>query len=305
MKHFSERGCGLVWGAWENKPWCVDDENVEEALAACYCLRAAGLHQHQPGLPTSSGVEPWPLATVFGLRDSINTNPRSQKQLLIDTVLRNYEIPKLYWRVANLSGPRYDVVDGQQRLRTVCEFCQGKFKLPKDADPVEGHKIAGLTYERLPHQLRIRFDTYALDIVEIDDADEDEVREMFLRLQNGTSLRAQEKRNAYPGRMRDTVRELAGPPSSSASASQTRGTRTTWSPPSSSGWRRKGGQRMSRTVTLTTCIKKAVTSHLTPMHPRKSGEFLTCSPRSFQRKRRRTRSFISLESGGGNGKAIQ
>ena len=165
--------------------------------------------------------KPWPLATVFGLRDSINTNPdyqrppvwtRSQKQLLIDTVLRNYEIPKLYWRVADLSGPKYDVVDGQQRLRTVWEFCQGKFKLPKDADPVEVHKIAGLTYARLPHQLRIRFDTYALDIVEIDDADEDEVREMFLRLQNGTSLRAQEKRNAYPGRMRNTVRELAGHP---------------------------------------------------------------------------------------------
>ena len=165
--------------------------------------------------------KPWPLATVFGLRDSINTNPdyqrppvwtRSQKQLLIDTVLRNYEIPKLYWRVADLSGPKYDVVDGQQRLRTVWEFCQGKFKLPKDADPVEGHKIADLTYARLPHQLRIRFDTYALDIVEIDDADEDEVREMFLRLQNGTSLRAQEKRNAYPGRMRNTVRELAGHP---------------------------------------------------------------------------------------------
>ena len=165
--------------------------------------------------------KPWPLATVFGLRDSINTNPdyqrppvwtRSQKQLLIDTVLRNYETPKLYWRVADLSGPKYDVVDGQQRLRTVWEFCQGKFKLPKDADPVEVHKIAGLTYARLPHQLRIRFDTYALDIVEIDDADEDEVREMFLRLQNGTSLRAQEKRNAYPGRMRNTVRELAGHP---------------------------------------------------------------------------------------------
>ena len=43
----------------------------------------------------------WPLATVFGLRDSINTNPdyqrppvwtRSQKQLLIDTILRNYEL---------------------------------------------------------------------------------------------------------------------------------------------------------------------------------------------------------------------
>jgi hypothetical protein len=32
---------------------------------------------------------------------------------------------------------------------------------------------------------------------------------MFLRLQNGTSLKAQEKRNAFPGKMRDFVRELA------------------------------------------------------------------------------------------------
>jgi hypothetical protein len=33
---------------------------------------------------------------------------------------------------------------------------------------------------------------------------------MFLRLQNGTSLKAQERRNAYPGKMRAFVRQLAG-----------------------------------------------------------------------------------------------
>ena len=69
--------------------------------------------------------------------------------------------------------------------------------------------MAGLKYAQLPDELRIRFDTYPLDIVLVEDADEDEVREMFLRLQNGTSLRAQEKRNAYPGNMRAFVRSLA------------------------------------------------------------------------------------------------
>jgi uncharacterized protein DUF262/HNH endonuclease len=165
--------------------------------------------------------KPWPLATVFGIRDSINTNPdyqrppvwtRGQKRLLIDTILRNYEIPKLYWRVADGQAAKYDVVDGQQRLRTIWGFCEGDFKLPKDSLAIDGHEVAGIGYAELPHDLRIRFDTYSLDIVEIDDADEDEVREMFLRLQNGTSLRAQEKRNAYPGRMRDLVRALAGHP---------------------------------------------------------------------------------------------
>jgi len=41
------------------------------------------------------------------------------------------------------------------------------------------------------------------------DTDEEEVREMFLRLQNGTSLKAQEKRNAMTGNMRDFVKQVA------------------------------------------------------------------------------------------------
>lgn len=74
--------------------------------------------------------------------------------------------------------------------------------LQKDAEPIDGEPVAGLTYDRLPDELRMRFDVYALDVVVLEESDEDEVREMFLRLQNGTSLKAQEKRNAYPGQMR-------------------------------------------------------------------------------------------------------
>jgi len=60
--------------------------------------------------------------------------------------------------------------------------------------------------------LRIRFDQYSLDVVVLEDTDEDEVREMFLRLQNGTSLKAQEKRNAMPGKMREFVKSLTSLP---------------------------------------------------------------------------------------------
>ena len=35
---------------------------------------------------------------------------------------------------------------------------------------------------------------------------------MFLRLQNGTTLKAQEKRNAYPGNMRNYIKQLATHP---------------------------------------------------------------------------------------------
>ena len=56
------------------------------------------------------------------------------------------------------------------------------------------------------------FDTYTLDIVVVLGADEEEVRELFLRLQNGSTLKAQEKRNATAGAMRDFVKDLVRHP---------------------------------------------------------------------------------------------
>ncbi len=161
----------------------------------------------------------FPIATVCGMKPRINTEPdfqrppvwaMAQKQLLIDTIIRNYDVPKFYLRKTNSRPDRYDVVDGQQRLRAIWEFREGKFRLPKDADPIDGEMIAGLTYEQLPDEARTIFDIYPLDIVVLEETEEDEVRELFLRLQNGTTLKAQEKRNAYSGAMRHFVRSVAG-----------------------------------------------------------------------------------------------
>lgn len=165
--------------------------------------------------------KPWPVVTVCGFKTRIDTNPdfqrppvwsRSQKQLLIDTILRGYDIPKLYWRKISTSPEKYDVVDGQQRLRAIFEFQAGEFALPTDSDPIEGVDPSKMKYADLPGDLRIKFDTYPLDVIILSQTDEEEVREMFLRLQNGTTLKAQERRNAFPGKMRDFVRTLAGHP---------------------------------------------------------------------------------------------
>lgn len=118
----------------------------------------------------------------------------------------------MYWRKVGEKPDRYDVVDGQQRLRAIWSFVDGEFHLPKNAEPIDDMPIAGCNYQNLPDELQIRFDQYTLDVVVLEDTDEDEVREMFLRLQNGTSLKAQEKRNAMPGRMRDFVRSLTEHP---------------------------------------------------------------------------------------------
>jgi len=165
--------------------------------------------------------KPWPILSVCGNKKRIDTNPdfqrppvwsRSQKQLLIDTILRGYDIPKLYWQKVGANPDRYAVVDGQQRLRAIFEFQQGDFALAKDSDKIDGVDPSKMKYPDLPDDLRLKFDTYSLDVIVLKDTDEEEVREMFLRLQNGTTLKAQERRNAFPGRMRGFVKDLAKHP---------------------------------------------------------------------------------------------
>ena len=126
--------------------------------------------------------------------------------MLIDTILRDFDVPKIY--LHKKADDRYDVIDGQQRIRTIWSFYDDEFPLAKDAMPVMGYDIAGLKFSELPDEVVTVLDTYTLDLVVLDTKNEEEIREMFLRLQNGTTLKAQEKRNAMPGRMRDFVRSL-------------------------------------------------------------------------------------------------
>lgn len=163
----------------------------------------------------------WPLSSLCGIKKRVDTQPDyqrpavwslPQKQLLIDTILRGYDVPKIYWRQTGKKPDTYEVIDGQQRIRAIWEYHEGDYSLAKKSDPIDGEEIQGLKYDDLPDDLRLRFDTYNINVVIVSDTDEDEVREMFLRLQNGTTLKAQERRNAMPGKMRDFIKQLSEHP---------------------------------------------------------------------------------------------
>ena len=161
---------------------------------------------------------PKPISSIIRREEKTDPTPeyqrgpvwsKKQKQLLIDTILRDLDIPKFYLRTVNNGQYEWEVVDGQQRLRAIWEFRKGIYKIAKDADPISGIAIANLSYNDLLEDFKDKFDSYTLDIVELADATQDEVAEMFLRLQNGTTLKAAEKRNALPGNMKLFIRELA------------------------------------------------------------------------------------------------
>jgi len=158
----------------------------------------------------------WPLFTLSKKRNKINTNPdyqrpsvwtKAQKQMLIDSILRDYDIPKIY--LHKTSDDMFDVIDGQQRIRTIWSFYDDEFALPKDAEPINGFIVANKKYSELDIDISTIIDSYNLDFVILDNEEEDEIREMFLRLQNGTTLKAQEKRNAMPGQMRDFIKKVS------------------------------------------------------------------------------------------------
>ncbi|MCI4327211.1 MAG: DUF262 domain-containing protein [Thermoplasmata archaeon] len=169
--------------------------------------------------------KPWPIATLCGTKGRIDPSAdfqrppvwsTSQKQLLIDTILRGLDIPKIYWQRVSRNPDQYAIIDGQQRVRAIWEFQEGRFAMASDADPVNGNVVADLRYSDLPDDIRMEFDVYPLDVVVLSDATDDDVRDLFLRLQNGTPLKAQEKRNAMVGGMRNFVKSLTSHPFFSA-----------------------------------------------------------------------------------------
>ena len=156
------------------------------------------------------------LFSINKRRNLINTNPdyqrpavwtKQQKQYLIDSILKGFDIPKIY--LHKVGEGKYNVIDGQQRLRTIWEFYDDKFALSKDAGMVEGIDVSCKTYSQLDAAVTDIIDSYSLDFVVIENKSDNEIREMFLRLQNGTNLKSQEKRNAIPSQMRDFVKKVA------------------------------------------------------------------------------------------------
>jgi 5-methylcytosine-specific restriction endonuclease McrA len=135
----------------------------------------------------------------------------SQKQLFMDSLLIGIDIPKLYFRNIDKAGYEYEVVDGQQRLRTVFEFFEDGFEMPEESDDVEGHEVKNRVFNELHTDLQMKLRNTPLDVVVLSSAyTDDDIEETFLRLQNGTPLNAAEKRRAVTGSMKSVVQDLAG-----------------------------------------------------------------------------------------------
>ena len=148
-----------------------------------------------------------------------------QEKLLIDSILRGYPIPQFYFHfiktsARGLTSESYEIIDGQQRINAICNFANNGFRL-FDPQKDKGTGLpkflceqsctwGGKTFESLDPELKERFLSTQLRIARIETEDVNEVRELFVRLQAGLPLNAQEKRDAWPGDFSQFVIKTAG-----------------------------------------------------------------------------------------------
>ncbi|MDX2221680.1 MAG: DUF262 domain-containing protein [Rhodospirillaceae bacterium] len=166
---------------------------------------------------------------LYAQRSKILINPDYQrmgdiwtldkKQLLIDTIINNFDVPKIYFHdlldYNKKSKHEFAIVDGRQRLEAIWGFINGDFALADDFEYLRNTKIkaAGLTYAELASdypQIKQLFDSSSLSVHSIQTDDLELIEEMFSRLNEAVPLNAAEKRNAFGGPLPKICREISG-----------------------------------------------------------------------------------------------
>lgn len=169
------------------------------------------------------------ILSIYSEKDEIVVDPEYQrkggvwtlekKQLLIDSILNKYDIPKIYFhqferKERAKTGKLFAIIDGKQRLETIWGFIDGDFCLSNDFEYQDNPtlNLSGLSYEDLGKEypkIKIRFDSFVLPIIAVLTDDIDLIEDMFFRLNEAVPLNSAEKRNAFGGDMVAAIRELA------------------------------------------------------------------------------------------------
>lgn len=139
---------------------------------------------------------------------------RKQKTDLIDSLLRKYPINATY---SIKEENTLSVIDGVQRLSCVRDFIANKFALSKDMEPVvvngEEKALAGLKFNKLDEDTKDAILSAELQMYELTDCTEKDVREMFRRQNAGKPLNGKQLRIVHESdAFSDAVYSLATHP---------------------------------------------------------------------------------------------
>lgn len=116
-----------------------------------------------------------------------------QRSLLIHSMLAGYPIPPLYL-LKSKEGQNtiYDALDGKQRMTGVFDFIEGGYTLHGGTPEVELdgviYELANAGFEELSEECKDEILGYRFSIFCLEEATDEEVEEIFKRLNNSTPL---------------------------------------------------------------------------------------------------------------------
>lgn len=145
------------------------------------------------------------------------------KAYLIDSIINGFDIPKIYLADFSYSNSAlnqrcmpYAVIDGKQRLQAIFDFLDDKIRLSRSIIFYNNPNInlKGLKYSQIkskyPTIAYDIIDQFNLDVVSVVTDEENKINELFIRLNQGASLKGAEIRNARTGQIADIVRSICG-----------------------------------------------------------------------------------------------
>lgn len=137
--------------------------------------------------------------------------PRPAQSFLVETMLTDFPVPKLFLHQKTDLRTRHtlkEIVDGQQRTKAILDYYNDVYQLSSN---VELSDARGLRFSQLPDELQSKFANYALQFDLFVGATDEEVREVFRRMNSFTvPLNAEEQRHAdYQGEFKWFMRSLS------------------------------------------------------------------------------------------------
>lgn len=127
-----------------------------------------------------------------------------QKSLLIHSILAGYPIPPVFLlKYKNDDTTIYDCIEGKQRLLNTFSFMSGEYALHGGTPDVEldgeVYEIADRSFDELSDELKDIISGYRYSISVIEDATEEEVEDIFYRLNSPTPLTQIQKSRSVMG----------------------------------------------------------------------------------------------------------
>lgn len=148
-----------------------------------------------------------------------------QKRMFLDSIFRDYSIPAFYFHeikesAAGIINTFYEIVDGQQRVDAIYTYSENAFQLIDPSD-TSGFRFpnfvkdrpcpwAARRYEELQEDLKKKLRETKIVAYKLTTDDENEIRDLFIRLQGGTALTPQDKRDSWPGNFTEFVLRVGG-----------------------------------------------------------------------------------------------